>query len=181
MPAVAAPPPSTPPATPASLEAVVDPMPSAEPAEVDVVVTLVPETWHAAQLVRAVGRRRDLLTGVVVVGWCGVRELRLVHGRDSGRLAPVVDLLARALRPADRGAARCLPLTLTDVPDGARLFDELATGRRVVVAEVVVSGPEAVHRWLRMLAATAARAPDAETTRRASTDCGTGPGTRRTS
>ena len=162
MSAVAAPAPSSPLATTVSSEAVVDPASSTVAAGVDVVVTLVPEAWRTAHLVRALGRRRDLLAGSVLVGWCGARELRLVHGPDSRRLTPVVDLLARALRPDD-GAAGCPPLTLVDLPDGARLFDELVTGRRVLVAECVASGHEALQRWIRTLAATAARTPEGRT------------------
>src|SRR4051794_35618628 len=50
------------------------------------------------------------------------------------------------------------PLTLTDVPDGHRLFDELATGRKVVVAELTPPGSAALRQWLDVLSATAERA-----------------------
>lgn len=125
----------------------------------DIVVTFVPEAWSATRLVRVVGRTRELVTGIVIVGWCGTRELRLVQGRDGGRLTPVVDLVVSAQRPADGRGACGHPLTMTDVPDGHRLFDELATGRKVVVAGLAPSDPAAVHRWLEVLAATAER-PD---------------------
>ena len=97
----------------------------------------------------------------MIVGWCGTRELRLVRGRDLDRLArrltPVVDLVVSAQRPADGRGACGHPLTMTDVPDGHRLFDELATGRKVVVAELAPSDPAVVHRWLEVLAATEER------------------------
>ena len=62
----------------------------------DIVVTFVPEAWSATRLVRTVGRTTDLVTGLVIVGWCGTRELRLVQGRGGGRLTPVVDLVVSA-------------------------------------------------------------------------------------
>lgn len=125
----------------------------------DVVVTLAPEAWSAARLVRGVGRTRDLVEGLVVVGWCGPRELRLVRGPDPvrARLGPVVDLLARALRPELAPRTSPPSLTMVDVPDGHRLFDEMVTGRKVVVAQLLPHHPEAVQRWLRLLAVTAGR------------------------
>ena len=51
---------------------------------------------------------------------------------------------------------------MTNLPDGHRLFDQLATGRKVVVAELAPSDPAAVHRWLEVLAATAERAVEIE-------------------
>ncbi len=130
----------------------------------DIVVTFVPAAWSATRLVRAVGRTRDLVAGIVIVGWSGTRELRLVRGRDADllarRLTSVVDLVISAqaaVPPADR-----YPLTMTNVPDGHRLFDELATGRKVVIAELAAPGSDAMQRWLRVLAATADRAVEGE-------------------
>jgi hypothetical protein len=120
----------------------------------DVVVTLVPESWCATRLVRAVGRRH-LVAGMVVVGWCGAQELRLVRGRDADRLVRVADLVAAILRPFGDTGSRRHPLTLTNVPDGHRLFDEVVGGRKIVVVELVPPGPAAVQRWLRVLAGTA--------------------------
>jgi hypothetical protein len=117
-------------------------------------VTLVPESWCASRLVAAVGRRH-LVAGVVVVGWCEAQELRLVRGPDADRLVRVADLVAAVLRPFVGPEPRRHPLTLTNVPDGHRLFDELVSGRKVVVAELVPPGPAAVQRWLRVLASTA--------------------------
>ena len=128
----------------------------------DIVVTFVPEAWSATRLVRVVGRTRGLVTGIVIVGWCGTRELRLVQGRGGGRLTPVVDLVVSAQRPADGRPACGHPLTMTDVPDGHRLFDELATGRKVVIAELAPSDPAAARRWLEVLAATAERPVEIE-------------------
>jgi hypothetical protein len=126
----------------------------------------MPEAWSTTRLVRAVGRARGLVTGIVIVGWCGTRELRLVRGRDVDRLArrltPVVDLVVAAQRPAAGPAADHHPLTMTNVPDGHRVFDELGVGRKIVVAELAPSGPAAMQRWSRVLAATAARAVDGE-------------------
>jgi hypothetical protein len=136
----------------------------------DIVVTFVPEAWSATQLVRVVGRTRELVAGIVIVGWCGTRELRLVQGRGGGRLTSVVDLVVSAQRPAGGRGPCGHPLTLTNVPDGHRLFDELATGRKVVVAELAPPGPAALHRWLDVLAATAERAVEVEECRAAGHD-----------
>lgn len=146
----------------------VDPASGPDPSELeDTVVTLVPESWDATRLVRVVGRTRSLVSGMVVVGWSGPRELRLVRGRDVDRLCRVADLVASAVAPVAgpdprRHPATRHPLTLTNVPDGQRLFDELATGRKIVVAELAPSGPDAVQRWLRVLAAVAERVVDVE-------------------
>jgi hypothetical protein len=136
----------------------------------DIVVTFVPEAWSATRLVRMIGRTDGLVAGIVIVGWCGTRELRLLQGRGGGRLTSVVDLVVSAQRPADGRGACDHPLTLTDVPDGHRLFDELAAGREVVVAELAPAGPAAVHRWLDVLSATAGRAVEVEGRRAAGHD-----------
>jgi hypothetical protein len=134
----------------------VDPASGADPSELDdVVVTMVPESWDAARLVGAVGRTRNLVTGMVVVGWCGTQELRLVRGRDVDRLCRVADLVGFALCSVAGSDPRRHPLTLTNLSDGHQLFDELASGRKVVVTELTRPGPEAVQRWLRVLAAAA--------------------------
>jgi hypothetical protein len=141
----------------------VDPASGPDPSELeDIVVTLVPESWDATRLVRVVGRTRNLVSGIVVVGWSGPGELRLVRGRDVDRLCRVADLVASAVAPVAGPDPRRHPLTLTNVPDGQRLFDELATGRKVVVAELAPSGPDAVQRWLRVLAAVAERVVEVE-------------------
>jgi hypothetical protein len=141
----------------------VDSVLGADPSKLDdVVVTMVPESWDAARLVGAVGRTRKLVTGMVVVGWCGTRELRLVRGRDVDRLGRVADLIAFALCPV-AGPNPCRhPLTLTNVSDGHQLFDKLASGRKVVVTKLARPGPEAVQRWLRVLAAAAEQTADVE-------------------
>lgn len=128
--------------------------PRSDPPELDdVVVTLAPASWGAARLVRAAGRTRNLVTGMVIVGWCGTRELRLVRGWDVDRLGRVADLVASALHPVQDPTRH--PLTLTNVSDGHQLFDELAVGRKVVLAELAPSAPDAVQRWLRVLSAAA--------------------------
>lgn len=135
----------------------------------DVVVTIAPGPRNAARLVRAVGRSTALVEGVVVVGWCGLRELRLVRGRDADRLgrrlAPVVSPFVHTLRPGPQDAVRPHPLTLTGLPDGHRLFDEMVTGPIVVAAQLVLLGPEAVQRWLRLLAAVCGQVVRAEAVR----------------
>src|SRR4051794_41414535 len=136
----------------------------------DIVVTFVPEAWSATRLVRMIGRTDGLVAGIVIVGWCGTRELRLGRGRGGGRLTSVVDLVVSAQRPADGRGACGHRLTITDVPDGHRLFDELAAGRKVVVAELAPAGPAVVHRWLDVLSANAGRAVGVEGRRAAGHD-----------
>jgi hypothetical protein len=76
-----------------------------------------------------------------------------VRGRDVDRLGRVADLVASALHPVQDPTRH--PLTLTNVSDGHRLFDELAVGRKVVLAELAPAAPDAVQRWLRVLSAAA--------------------------
>lgn len=132
----------------------------------DILVTVVPEPWTATRLERAVGRTQNLVTSLAVVGWCGTRELRLVRGPDTERLArfltPVVDFVTSVLPGSTGPGVRRPRLTLTNVPDGHRLFDELAAGRKIVVAELALAGPEAMNRWLRVLASMADRIGDGE-------------------
>ncbi len=80
-------------------------------------------------------------------------------GRDVDRLArgltPVVDRVAAAQRSAEGPVAGRRLLTMTNVPDGHGVFDELGVGRKIVLAELAPPGPAAMQRWLRVLAATA--------------------------
>jgi hypothetical protein len=52
----------------------------------EIVDSFMPEAWGASRLVRAIGRTRSLMTGILIVGWCSTGELRLVRGRDVDRL-----------------------------------------------------------------------------------------------